>query len=56
MTTKNSKKRTILVTLLAGLFLLIFNAPTYAHCDSYDGPVIKDALKALDLRDTSSFT
>jgi len=48
MTTKNLKMRTVLTTLLVGLFLLLFNAPIYAHCDSYDGPVIKDALKALD--------
>lgn len=29
--------------------LLLFTIPqsTYAHCDSYDGPVIKDALTAL---------
>lgn len=31
------------------LSLLLFTIPqsTYAHCDSYDGPVIKDALTAL---------
>src|SRR5690554_697140 len=33
--------------LLAGAFLLI-SISSFAHCDSYDGPVIKDALKALD--------
>lgn len=48
MTTKNLKTRTVWSTLLVGLFLLLFNVPIYAHCDSYDGPVIKDALKALD--------
>lgn len=34
---------------LLGLFMFLFALPqlTFAHCDSYDGPVIKDALKAL---------
>lgn len=33
--------------MLAVVFMLIgFSA--FAHCDSYDGPVIKDALKALE--------
>ena len=32
------------------LFSILFLSPqvTFAHCDSYDGPVIKDALKALE--------
>jgi len=33
------------------LFVFAFMLATisgFAHCDSYDGPVIKDALKALD--------
>lgn len=35
---------------LTGLFILLFFIPMIAsaHCDSYDGPVIKDALKAFD--------
>ncbi len=35
--------------MAAGLFILLFSIPitVSAHCDSYDGPVIKDALKAL---------
>lgn len=34
---------------LVGLFIFFFALPQLvsAHCDSYDGPVIKDALKAL---------
>lgn len=48
MRTKNFTSRTIKTFLLAGLFLYLFNASAYAHCDSYDGPVIKDALTALN--------
>lgn len=44
MKTKNFKINSI----FTGIFLLMFSIPTYAHCDSYDGPVIKDALEALD--------
>lgn len=35
--------------VLLTLFLLLFSSITAsAHCDSYDGPVIKDAVKALE--------
>ena len=42
----NSLKK--FVTIL-GIFMFLFTLPqlSFAHCDSYDGPVIKDALKAL---------
>ncbi|MDR2145398.1 MAG: DUF6448 family protein [Tannerella sp.] len=33
---------------LVALFLAIGTASAFAHCDSYDGPTIKDALKALE--------
>lgn len=33
--------------VLATIFMLA-SISGFAHCDSYDGPVIKDALKALD--------
>ena len=55
-TTKHSiRKRPIKRSLFRGmvsiLFVLMFTVFTgfqsFAHCDSYDGPVIKDALKAL---------
>ncbi|MFO8147093.1 MAG: DUF6448 family protein [Bacteroidota bacterium] len=54
MKTKNlkskSRKRNVLIILLAlGLWMLPQTA--FAHCDSYDGPVIKDALKALENND-----
>ncbi|MDA3905772.1 MAG: DUF6448 family protein [Bacteroidales bacterium] len=37
----------ILPLLLFSIFFLSSNV-TFAHCDSYDGPVIKDAIKALE--------
>ncbi len=50
---KNQNKLTrklkfkVLASLLFSIFLLSSNA-TFAHCDSYDGPVIKDAKTALE--------
>lgn len=35
-------------SLLLGLTFMLASLSGFAHCDSYDGPVIKDALKALD--------
>lgn len=35
------------VLFLVGMFLISYNSLAYAHCDSYDGPVIKDAQKAI---------
>src|SRR5690554_4589152 len=40
------------VFLLAAM-MLVFTVPTYAHCDSYDGPVIQDAMKALSEENVS---
>ncbi len=37
-----------LPTLLVMAFMLFAALPASAHCDSYDGPVIKDALMALE--------
>lgn len=48
---KNStKKLSQRVVLLLSVILLSFASPQIAsaHCDSYDGPVIKDALIALE--------
>lgn len=47
MKTKIFKTTTIRTAIVAAFFLL-FGVSAYAHCDSYDGPVIKDALKALE--------
>lgn len=43
-------------SLMFILFMLLLIMPsrnTYAHCDSYDGPVIKDALEALKTNQVS---
>lgn len=45
-----SGKRGVLITLLA-LGLWILPQTAFSHCDSYDGPVIRDALKALENND-----
>ena len=34
--------------LFVTTMLFFVSAPAFAHCDSYDGPVIKDAVKALE--------
>lgn len=47
-----SKKRNrglLMILLFIGLWIIPQN--TFAHCDSYDGPVVKDALKALENND-----
>ena len=41
------------VALLLVMIMLAFNMPAFAHCDSYDGPVIQDALKALEQEEVS---
>lgn len=41
----SSSVRVLLVTVALSLFAV---SPAFAHCDSYDGPVVKDALRALD--------
>lgn len=43
------KKISLLIILLS--FMLTYRAS--AHCDSYDGPVIKDALKALEINNVN---
>lgn len=48
MKTKNFKVGVMMMTFVAAFLLMLITSPSYAHCDSYDGPVIKDALKALD--------
>lgn len=35
-------------SLLLAMAFLLTSISGFAHCDSYDGPVIKDALKALE--------
>jgi hypothetical protein len=40
--------KTNFVIVLISIFLIFSSTTAYAHCDSYDGPVIKDAIKALE--------
>lgn len=47
------KKRFGKLTVLLGTLLFMISAPAFAHCDSYDGPVIQDALKALKKGDVT---
>lgn len=41
-------KSKLLVMLVLASIIFIFTNTASAHCDSYDGPVIKDAKKALE--------
>lgn len=41
-------KKSLQSILAIVLFILIGSNPVSAHCDSYDGPTIKDAIKALE--------
>lgn len=40
--------KTSFVVVLTSILLLFSSHTAHAHCDSYDGPVIKDAIKALE--------
>lgn len=42
-TKKFNPKKTFTLVLL----MILFSLPVSAHCDSYDGPVVLDAIKAL---------
>jgi hypothetical protein len=46
--TGKTRLRTILPVLLTVLFILFGSLPVSAHCDAYDGPVIRDAYKAFE--------
>lgn len=43
-----SSLQTILSVVFVSLFMIFGSLPASAHCDSYDGPTIKDAMKALE--------
>lgn len=45
---KSGSKKTIFTIVLIISTLLLGSFPASAHCDSYDGPTITDAVKALD--------
>ena len=40
--------KSLLIISLTLIFSLVAVQPAVAHCDSYDGPVLKDAVKALE--------
>lgn len=51
MKTKEMNSKTIkrvFSVLFVTVMLFFVSTPAFAHCDSYDGPVIKDAVKALE--------
>lgn len=45
---RNAGPKTILSLVLASLFLIFSSFSATAHCDSFDGPTIKDAKRALE--------
>ncbi len=45
---KDFNFKTILTLVFGSLLMLFTTMPAMAHCDSYDGPVIKDAVQALE--------
>lgn len=51
LNSKTGKRALFIILLFLGLWAIPQNA--FAHCDSYDGPVVKDALKALDINDSA---
>ena len=40
--------KTNFIVALTSMLLIFYSLTVSAHCDSYDGPVIKDAVKALE--------
>lgn len=40
--------RAVVSIAIVSLLMLVVSFPASAHCDSYDGPVIKEAMKALE--------
>ena len=48
LATSKSGIQLIRLILVASLFMILGALPASAHCDSYDGPTIKDAIKALE--------
>lgn len=46
LSSKTARKGWLVLLLFLGIWVMPQNA--WAHCDSYDGPVVKDALKALE--------
>lgn len=47
------KTKTRILSALAAIVFTGLSGASYAHCDSYDGPVVQDALKALETNHVS---
>lgn len=45
---RKSALKTVLTSALLFVMIFLGSQPAFAHCDSYDGPVIKDAVKAFE--------
>jgi hypothetical protein len=45
---RKSNLRTIFTLVFVSILMTFSSLPALAHCDSYDGPVIKDATRALE--------
>jgi len=52
LTLRNTFRTTASILLILMLTAFI-GSPAFAHCDSYDGPVVKDAMKALKTNNVS---
>ena len=52
LTLRNTFRTTASILLILMLTAFI-GSPAFAHCDSYDGPVVKDAMKALETNNVS---
>ena len=48
---KKMKKSILTLITLLTISFIFFQGNAFAHCDSYDGPVIQDALKAIESGD-----
>ena len=47
------KIREMLLVIAASILMVFGSLPAQAHCDSYDGPVIQEAIKALEVNDAN---
>lgn len=45
---RKTNLKSVLSIVLVSLFMIFGTIPASAHCDSYDGPTIKDAIRALE--------
>jgi len=45
---RKGKWQAVISLVFGSLLMLVATLPATAHCDSYDGPVVKDAIHALE--------